>query len=212
MLLLVAATVSAQDNKPGFSIARLKYGGGGDWYGNQSSIYNLLQYLSRNTNVDVNMVEHRADVSKDDIFNFPYIFMTGHGNIRFSDSEAERLRKYLTGGGFLHADDNYGMDEYFRREMKKVFPDKEWIELPFNHEIYNIHFSFPRGIPKIHEHAGGPGRGLALFHEGRMVAFYSLNTDLSDGWEDADVHNNPQHLRESALKMGVNIILYVLTH
>ena len=196
----------------GFTIARLKYDGGGDWYGNQSSINNLLKYIQTNTDIDVNPEEARVDISDDALFSYPYIYMTGHGNIRFSDSEAERLRKYLTNGGFLHADDNYGMDIYLRREMKKVFPDKEWVPLPFSHDIYHSFFEFPGGIPKIHEHDGGPGQGLALFHEGRIVVFYSFNTDLGDGWEDPEVHNNPPEIRELALKMGTNIVIYVLTH
>ncbi|MFC1728830.1 DUF4159 domain-containing protein [candidate division KSB1 bacterium] len=196
----------------GFAIARLKYGGGGDWYGNQSSIENLLAYIRQQTDVDVNLKEARVELSDDDIFSYPYIFMTGHGNVRFSESEVLRLRRYLTNGGFLHADDNYGMDEFLRREMKKVFSDKEWIELPFDHDIYHAHFEFPDGIPKIHEHDGGPGKGLALFHEGRMIVYYSLNTDLSDGWEDPDVHNDPPETREAALRMGVNIVVYVLSH
>jgi hypothetical protein len=196
----------------GFTIARLKYGGGGDWYGNQSSINNLLEYIKKNTNVVVNTTEVRADVSDDALFSFPYLYMTGHGTVRFSDAEAARLRKYLTNGGFLHADDNYGMNESFRTEMKKVFPDKDWVELPFNYEIYHCYYDFPNGIPKIHEHDGGPGHGLALFHNGRMIVYYSFNTDLGDGWEDPDVHNDPPEVRESALKMGVNIVYYVLTH
>ncbi|MFC1564447.1 DUF4159 domain-containing protein [candidate division KSB1 bacterium] len=212
LIFVIHTPVTGQDvDAGGFTIARLKYSGGGDWYGNQSSLYNLLQYVKKNTNINVNTQEARADIANDEIFNYPYLFMTGHGNIRFSDSEVSRLRKYLNSGGFLHADDNYGMDESFRREMKKIFPDKEWVELPFDHDIYHVHFDFPRGIPKIHEHAGGPGKGLALFHEGRMIVYYSFNTDLSDGWEDQDIHNDPQHIREASLKMGVNIIVYVLT-
>jgi len=206
--------ISAQQKPPngGFTIARLKYGGGGDWYGNQSSINNLLQYIRENTNIDVNPEEARVDISDDALFSYPYIYMTGHGNIRFSDSDAERMRKYLTNGGFLHADDNYGMDVFLRREMKKVFPDKEWVSLPFSHDIYHNFYEFPGGIPKIHEHDGGPGQGLALFHEGRMVVYYSFNTDLGDGWEDPEVHNDPQEIRELALKMGTNIVVYVLSH
>jgi len=181
VLIIFAGTHShAQQKKvdAGFTIARLKYGGGGDWYGNQSSISNLLEYIQKNTDIDVNLQEARVEISDDALFSYPYIYMTGHGNVRFTDPEVERLRKYLTNGGFLHADDNYGMDTYLRREMKKIFPDKEWVELPFNHEIYHSHFDFPNGIPKIHEHDGGPGHGLALFHEGRMVVFYSFNTDF----------------------------------
>lgn len=215
MLMSVASsTAHAQQVQPngGFTIARLKYGGGGDWYGNQSSITNLLEFIRVNTAIEVNPVEAQVELSDDALFSYPYIYMTGHGNVRFSGSEVERLRKYLTGGGFLHADDNYGMDQYLRREMKKVFPDKEWVFLPFDHEIYHNHFDFQGGIPKIHEHDGGPGQGLALFHDGRMVVFYSFNTDLGDGWEDPDVHNNPQEIRDLALKMGTNIVVYVLTH
>lgn len=215
VLLTFTGTHShAQQQKPGggFTVARLKYGGGGDWYGNQSSINNLLEYIQDHTDIDVNPQEARVEISDDALFSHPYIYMTGHGNVRFTDAEVARLRKYLTNGGFLHADDNYGMDTYLRREMKKVFPDKEWVELPFSHEIYHSHFDFPNGIPKIHEHDGGPGHGLALFHEGRMVVFYSFNTDLGDGWEDPEVHNDPPEVREAALKMGVNIVVYVLTH
>jgi len=204
----------AQRQKPGggFTIARLKYGGGGDWYGNQSSLNNLLEYVNAHTDIAVNIREARVEISDDKLFSYPYIYMTGHGNVRFTDSEVKRLRTYLTNGGFLHADDNYGMDVFFRREIKKVFPDKELVELPFSHEIYHSRFDFPDGIPKIHEHDGGPGHGLAIFHEGRMVVFYSVNTDLGDGWEDPNVHKDPPEVREAALKMGVNIIVYALTH
>ncbi|MFC1555746.1 DUF4159 domain-containing protein [candidate division KSB1 bacterium] len=213
LLLIFTIDLSAQDgSETGFSVARLKYGGGGDWYGNQSSLTNLLAFTAQQTGMNINLKEARADISSDDLFSYPYLYITGHGNIRFSDSEAARLRQHLTSGGFLHADDNYGMDQYFRQEMKKVFPDKEWVELPFNHDIYHAHYNFPNGIPKIHEHDGGPGKGLALFHEGRLVVFYSLNTDLGDGWEDENVHNDPNAIREAALQMGVNIIVYALTH
>ena len=204
----------AQNNSGsgGFTIARLHYGGGGDWYANPSSVPNLLNFIADNTNIHVNLLEVRVKVSEEALFSYPYIYMTGHGNVRLSDDEVERLRTYLTSGGFLHADDNYGMNTFFRREMKKVFPEKDWVHLPFNHEIFHNRFSFPEGIPKIHEHDGGPGQGLALFHEGRIVVFYSFNTDLGDGWEDADVHNDPSEVRLSALEMGTNIVVYALTH
>ncbi len=212
--LLSGTKTEAQNSvsNGGFTIARLKYGGGGDWYGNQSSVNNLLEYISQHTDIAVNLREARVEASEDDLFSYPYIFMTGHGNVRFTESEVLRLRKYLTNGGFLHVDDNYGMDMFLRREMKKVLPDNEWVELPFSHDIYHSHFDFQNGLPKIHEHDGGPGRGLALFHQGRMVVFYSVNTDLSDGWEDSDVHKDPPQVREAALRMGVNIVVYVLTH
>ncbi len=196
----------------GFTIARLHYGGGGDWYANPSSLPNLLKFIADNTDIHINFQEVRVKISEETLFSHPYIYMTGHGNVRLNDDEVERLRTYLTSGGFLHADDNYGMNVFFRREMKKVFPEKEWVHLPFDHEIYKNHFSFPEGIPKIHEHDGGPGQGLALFYEGRIVVFYSLNTDLGDGWEDAGVHNDPPDIRLSALEMGTNIVVYALTH
>jgi len=148
----------------------------------------------------------------DQLYSCPLLFLTGHGRIFFSQSEAERLRSYLTNGGFLYADDDYGMDEHFRREMKKVFPDKEMVELPFSHPIYHVLYDFPNGLPKIHEHDGGPPKGFGYFHDGRLVVFYSFNTNISDGWADADVHGDPPNVREAALKMGANIVLHALIY
>ena len=210
LLIYSPALLLAQSSS--FTIARIKYSGGGDWYSDPTSLGNLMKFVKNNTNIEIEEKEATVSILSDEIFLYPYLYITGHGNIRFSEREVERLRKYLINGGFLHADDNYGMDKSFRREMKKVFPEADFIELPFSHEIYHNLFEFPEGIPKIHEHDGGPPHGFGLFHEGRLVVFYSFNTDLGDGWEDKDVHDNPPEKRLAALKMGTNIIVYSLTH
>ncbi|MBN1560076.1 DUF4159 domain-containing protein [candidate division KSB1 bacterium] len=194
-----------------FTIARLKYSGGGDWYNDPSSVPNMLNYLGEQSAVHVAQEEARVSLLDDNLFSFPFLFMTGHGRISFSAKEAERLFAYLTNGGFLYADDDYGMDQYFRQEMTKVFPNKEMVPVPFSHPVFHNHFEFPSGLPKIHEHDGGPPAAYAYFHNGRMVAFYSVNTNISDGWADAEVHGNPEAVREKALQMGVNIIIYALT-
>ncbi len=191
-------------------IARLKYAGGGDWYSNPGSIENLMDYIESNT--DLSMADKQAVVEPGDpeLFHYSYLYMNGHGNVRFSEKDIKRLRYYLENGGFLHADDNYGMDHSFRREMKRIFPDKDWVELPFDHQIYHQKYDFPHGLPKIHEHDNKPSQGLGLFHRGRLVVFYSYESDLGDGWENAEVHKDPTELREAALKMGTNIFLYHL--
>ena len=195
-----------------FTIARLKYGGGGDWYSNPSSLPNLMRFVREHTSIPVSDEEAVVSISSEELFKYPVVYMNGHGNVSFTQKEAELLRRYLIAGGFLIADDNYGMDKSFRREMKKVFPDKEMILLPKSHPLFNIFYSFPDGIPKIHEHDGEPAQAYALFHEGRMVVFYSFQSDLGDGWEDPSVHNDPENIRLAALKMGTNIILWALTH
>lgn len=195
-----------------FTITRLQYGGGGDWYGNQSSLSNLLQFIRQETHIDAAGKENRVKIMDDDFFSHPYLYMTGHGNIRFTEQEVARLRLYLTSGGFLHADDNYGMDTSFRREINRVFPDKSLVELPFAHPMYHCWFQFTNGLPKIHEHDGGPPHGYGIFHEKRLVVFYSFNTDLGDGWEDPEVHKDPPAIRQAALRMGTNIVIYALTH
>ncbi len=200
------------ERKSLLTIARVKYQGGGDWYNDATAIPNLLQFIQRETTMQTAADEKKVEIMDQELFSFPILFMTGHGKISFSEEEAERLRTYLTKGGFLLADDDYGMDKFFRAAMKKVFPDKELVELPFNHAIYRCHFSFNNGLPKIHEHDGGPPQGFALFHEGRMVVFYSYNTNISDGWADPEVHKDPQPVRLRALKMGANIIVYVLSN
>ena len=192
----------------GFSIARIHYSGGGDWYSDPSSIPNLINFVTDNTSIIMDNKEYRLKLDDPKIFDHTYIYITGHGNIRFNENEILNLRKFLLNGGFLHADDNYGMDKSFRREMKKVFPEKEWIELPKDHNIYNTYFNFPNGLPKIHEHDGKKAQGFGLFENNTLIAFYSYESDLGDGWEDQEVHNNPYEIRLNALRMGTNIIWY----
>jgi len=203
----VSKLIFAQD----FSIARIHYEGGGDWYGDPSSIPNLLNYIQDNTSISVNLDEAKIKLTDSDLYNYSYLYLTGHGNIRFSEDEVGILREYLIKGGFLHADDNYGMDKSFRREMNRVFPEKDWVALSFDHEIFHAYYEFPNGLPKVHEHDGEPPQGLGLFDGERLIIFYTYESDLGDGWEDIEVHNDPQYLREAALKMGVNIIWFALT-
>jgi len=210
ILTILTGQISADDRFGKFSIARLKYDGGGDWYSDPSSLPNLLKFVAANTPVMVSLEEYRVSVMDKELFSYPYLYMTGHGNIRFSEEEVMRLRQYFQAGGFLHADDNYGMDKSFRREMKRIFPDHEMLEIPFNHPIYHCLFDFPDGLPKIHEHDNKPPQGLGIFYKNRLVVFYSYESDLGDGWEDTDVHNDPIEKHESALKMGANIIIYSL--
>lgn len=195
-----------------FTVARIHFDGGGDWYGNRTTFTNLFNFASRNTNVKVGEREISLRITDKDFFRYPFAYIAGHGNIKFSDEEASRLREYLTKGGFLWADDDYGMDIPFRREMKKVFPELDWVELPFDHGIYHVYYQFPNGLPKVHKHAGGPPKGFGLFYKGRLVAFYSFNTDISDGCEDPEIHNDPPEIRRAALKMGTNIIIWALLH
>ena len=195
-----------------FTIARLQYGGGGDWYSDPSSLPNLLRFLRENTRVDAAVEEARVSLDSQELFNYPYIYMTGHGNIAFAPAEVERLRRYLESGGVLHADDNYGMDESFRREMKKVFPHNEWVELPAEHGIFHNHFEFPAGLPKIHQHDGKRPQALGLFIENRLAVVYTYETDLGDGWEDEHVHNDPPEKHLAALRMGANIVVWALSH
>ncbi len=196
-----------------FVIARVKYSGGGDWYNDQSSEVNMLQYLREHTAIDVRPTFEYVDLASDKIFNYPLLFLTGHGNVHFSDSEADRLRSYLENGGFLYIDDDYGLDTAIRREMKKVFPEQEFRELPFTHPIYSSFFTFAYGLPKIHEHDDKPPQGWALFgKDERLCVFYTVETNPSDGWADPNVHENPPEKREAAFKIGTNIIVYALTN
>ena len=195
-------SISAQD------VAILKYNGGGDWYANPTAIPNLVTFANKNIKTNISKNLQTIAINSEDIFNFPMLFMTGHGNVLFSDDEAENLKNYLVSGGFLHISDNYGLDKFIRRELKKVFPNIEFQEIPTNHSIYNQTFKFPNGMPKIHEHEKKSAQGFGLFYEGRLVVFYDYETDLSDGWEDEIIHNNPKNVREKALKMGANIIEY----
>ena len=193
-----------------FTITRLQYSGGGDWYADPSSIPNLLNFIDKNTNIDVNKKENRAKIGGNQFHDSYYLYLTGHGNINFSDKEAQELRMFLFQGGFMHADDNYGMDVSFRREMKKVFPDKEWVELPKTHPIFNVHYKFDNGLPKIHEHDNKRPQIFALFNDKRIIAIYTYESDLGDGWEDKGVHGNTEEIREQALRMGTNIVVYSL--
>ena len=211
VLFIIPAHVSAQDPHS-LQIARVKYGGGGDWYSDDQSLVELLRFTRENTLLDVAPREEVVELSSDKVFTFPYLYLTGHGNVRFTDQEARRLRRYLEGGGFLHIDDNYGLDKHIRRELKKVFPDKEFVELPFDHPIFSSHFTFNSGLPKIHEHDGKPPQGFGLFEGERLIVFYSYESDLGDGWEPSQVHNVPNEKRLSALRMGVNILTYAMMH
>ncbi|MCU0371709.1 MAG: DUF4159 domain-containing protein [Ignavibacteria bacterium] len=212
-LLILCQDSAAQGNSDKFRIARLKYSGGGDWYNDPSAEVNMMNYLKKNTVIDVDAPKfYTADVASDDIFNYPFILLTGHGNIEFSDNEIKRLRKYLESGGFIYADDDYGMDESFRREMKKIFPRDEMRELPFDHKIYNSHFKFPNGLPKIHEHDSKPPQGFGYWINGRLCVYYTYETNISDGWADPREHDDPQEKREESFKMGTNIIVYALTN
>lgn len=196
----------------GQEVAILKYKGGGDWYSNPTALPNLIEFC--NTYIDTAIQEQpkTVEVGSVDIFQFPYLHMTGHGNVFFSESDAENLRNYLISGGFLHIDDNYGMKPYVTDELKKVFPNKELIELPKTHPIFNIAFSFPEGLPKIHEHDGLRPQAMGLFHEGRLILLFTFESDLGDGWEDPEVHNDPEDVRTKALQMGANIIKYAFEH
>jgi hypothetical protein len=207
VILLVTNIILGQE----FSIARVNYGGGGDWYCDPSSIPNILSYLTKNTSIKAAHDEYRIKLTTKELRGHPYLYMTGHGNIRFTDEEIIELREYLMGGGFLHTDDNYGLNTSFRREMKRVFPDRDFIELPHDHAVFHSYFDMPNGLPKIHEHDGKPPQLFALYNEDRIMVIYSFESDLGDGWEDEEVHNDPPELRTAALQMGVNIIYFALT-
>jgi hypothetical protein len=193
-------------------IAKLKYNGGGDWYANKTALPNLIKFGNRELGINLAPDEDIVEVGSRDLFLYPYVYMTGHGNVVLSDSEASNLRRYLIAGGFLHIDDNYGLDKFIRLELKKVFPELELVEIPFDHPIYHQKFNFPKGLPKIHEHDGNPAKGLGLFYEGRLVLFYSFESDLGNGWEDPRIHNDPEEKRQDALRMGANILAYCFTY
>jgi hypothetical protein len=192
-------------------IALLKYKGGGDWYANPTSLPNLIKFCNTQLRTSIDPEFATVEAGSKDIFNYPFVHMTGHGNVLFDDQEAANLRNYMLAGGFLHIDDNYGMDPYIRPQMKKVFPELEFIELPFSHPVFNQKFQFPGGLPKIHEHDGKPPQGFGLIWEGRLVCLYTYETDLGDGWEDPAVHNNSEESRLKALRMGANIIQFVFS-
>ncbi|HLU87591.1 MAG TPA: DUF4159 domain-containing protein [Taishania sp.] len=193
-----------------YQVAVLKYNGGGDYYANPTSVPNLVKFCNENLKTNINPDVPFVDVGSPDLFLYPFVHMTGHGNVVFSKSEIENLRNYLLGGGFLHIDDNYGMDQFIRPEIKKLFPNKELVELPFNHPIFNQKYTF-NGLPKIHEHDNKRPQAFAIIENGKVILLYTYETDLGDGWEDATVHNNSPEKRKLALQMGANILMYAFT-
>ncbi len=208
--LAARTAVAAPSGAPGMTIAQLQYGGGGDWYANPSGLPNLLREIRSRTGLPIADRPAHVRLTDPELWQYPYIYMTGHGNVQFTDEEVLILRKYLLGGGFLHSDDNYGMDESFRREMKRVFPEAELVELPADHPIYHGFYDFPKGLPKIHKHDGKPAQGFGLFQNGRLVVYYDFQADLGNGWEDAARYNDPPEIREQAYRMGVNLFLYAM--
>ncbi|HRF76134.1 MAG TPA: DUF4159 domain-containing protein [Chitinophagales bacterium] len=206
---LITTLMAFSPMPPTNSIALLKYNGGGDWYANPTSLPNLAEFCNKQLDININTDPPTVEVGSPDIFNYPFIHMTGHGNVVFSAEEAQNLRTYLIAGGFLHVDDNFGMDPYIRPALKKVFPELDLVELPFSHPIFHQRYDFKNGLPKIHEHDNKPPRAFGLFWEGRLVCLYTYECDLGDGWEDADVHKDPEEVRMKALQMGANIIQFV---
>jgi hypothetical protein len=211
LITLLVISVLNVNGQAKVRIAKLKYDGGGDWYANKTALPNLIEFCNTELNMNLEREDDVVDVGSPELFLYPYVYMTGHGNVVFSDSDAENLRTYLEAGGFLHIDDNYGLDQFIRIEMKKVFPELEFIEIPYEHPIYHQKFSFPNGIPKIHEHDGKPAQAFGLFWQGRLVCFYSYESDLGNGWEDPSIHNDPEEKRQQALRMGANILTFAFT-
>lgn len=207
LLIVLPLLVTGQD----FTIARIHYGGGGDWYSDPSSLPNLLRYVNTQTNINAAFEEVQLKITDKELYSHPYLYLTGHGNIRFTDKEIIRLREFLLRGAFLHVDDNYGLDKSFRREMSRLFPDRDLVELHYDNPIFHCYFDFPDGLPKVHEHDNQPPQGLGIFNDERLMVFYTYECDLGDGWEDEEVHHDPGPIREAALRMGVNIIWYSLT-
>ena len=210
--LFIPFALLAQNENASIRIAKLKYSGGGDWYANPTSLPNLADFCNKNLATSIDTRDYFVEVFSSELFQYPLVHMTGHGNVVFSLEAAQNLRKYLEGGGFLHIDDNYGMDVFVRREMEKVFPELEWVELPFSHPIYHQKYDFAKGLPKIHEHDQKAPQGFGLIWKGQLVCYYTYECDLGDGWEDPRVHNDPEDLRLKALKMGANIIQYAFNN
>ncbi len=214
LILLIFSPCLAQHRVKGhpWSIARIHYRGGGDWYADPTCLPNLCRFINENTTLQTSEEKAEITLLDDRLFSFPFIFLTGHGRIVFSEEESARLRKYLLDGGFLYADDDYGMDVFFRSAMKTVFPEREFVELPFSHGLFHVQFPFPNGLPKIHEHDNKPPQGFGLFDDdGRLMVFYTFETNISDGWVDAQVYLDPEDKREEALRMGANIVVWALT-
>ena len=210
IILFIFITTSFIGQSHSFKIGILKYNGGGDWYANPTALKNLIQFCNTNLNTNIDPMYDEIEVGNLSIFQYPWVHLTGHGNVVFSLKEANNLRNYLISGGFLHISDNYGLDPFIRKEMKKVFPEIDFVELPLNHEIYETPYAFKNGLPKIHEHDDYSPLGLGLIYEGRLVCFYDFECDLGDGWEDEEVHNDSEEIRTKALKMGANILSYAL--
>ncbi len=211
LLLVVFFGCFAFTPDPSYQIGLLKYGGGGDWYANlETSLPNLIRFCNSNLGTNINPEQAVVEVGSPDVFNYPFIHLTGHGNIVLNMQEVENLRNYLKGGGFLHISDNYGLDQFIRPQMKKVFPELDFVELPFSHPIYHQKFDFPNGLPKIHEHENKAPKGFGLIYEGRLICFYDFESDLGDGWESFEIHKDSPEAHQKALKMGANIIEYVL--
>ena len=210
-LLITSLMAVSHPSMGQLKIAKLKYNGGGDWYANKTALPNLIEFCNKELGMNLSPDEDNVEVGSPDLYAYPYVYMTGHGNVVFSQEEALNLRNYLIGGGFLHIDDNYGLDKFVRIELKKVFPELELVEIPFDHPIYHQKFEFINGLPKIHEHDGKQAQGFGLFYEGRLVLFYSYECDLGNGWEDRRIHNDPEAKRLEALKMGANILSYSFT-
>jgi len=208
--LAVLPAATSRTGAPVMTIGRLHYDGGGDWYANPSSLPNLLTAIRTRTGLKVTAVEKVVTLSEDELWNVPFIYMTGHGNVHWSDRDLVTLRRYLQQGGFLHADDNYGMDASIRRELQRLFPDHPMVEVPLDHPIYHLVYDFPKGIPKIHVHDGKPAQGFGIFLDGRLAVYYSYQSDLGDGWEDYEVHHDPPEKHEAALRMGVNLFSYAV--
>ena len=211
-LILIKSNLLTIGQSPSYQIALAKYNGGGDWYANPTALPNLIKFCNENMNANIQENPGQVDIGNNQIFNYPFIHLTGHGNVVFDQSEIANLRKYLTSGGFLHISDNYGLDQFIRKEMQKVFPELEFVVLPYNHPIYSIHYKFKDGLPKIHEHNNENPQGLGLIYEGRLICFYDFECDLGDGWEDQEVHNDSNDNRTKALKMGANIIKLAFTN
>jgi len=210
-ILTLMLFIAAPSGQGTLQIALLKYSGGGDWYANPTSLTNLATFCNTELQMNLNPDYATVEAGSADLFNYPFVHMTGHGNVVFSDAEAENLRTYLIAGGFLHIDDNFGMDPYVRLAMKKVFPETDFVEIPWEHPIYHQRFNFEKGLPKIHQHEGKPPQGFGLLWQGRLVCFYTYECDLGDGWEDPEVHKDPPAVRRLALEMGANIVSYVFS-
>lgn len=212
LFLLFYADFSFAQQNCSFKVGSLKYGGGGDWYANPTSLPDLFRFIRSETRMDICLDQEVVEPGSPQLFQYPMVYMTGHGNVKFTDAEVENLRKYMLGGGFLLADDNYGMQKYIRRELERIFPDLPLLPIPANHPIFNQHFKFPNGMPKIHEHDGKPAQGFGIVYKNRLVCILTYETDLGDGWEDPSVHHDPEAIRLMALQMGANIVQYVVEH